>query len=340
MASIIKSLRLLADATRLRLLLVLEQAELTVAEVQEILSMGQSRISTHLAQLKRAGLVRDRRAGKHIYYGLAPADDTVDPSRARLREIVTASAKEIPESATDRVALELVLRKRENRAREYFNRLAGKFGRSYCPGRSWQGMAHMLLGLMPPMVIADLGAGEGTLSQLLARTARKVIAVDNSEKMVEFGSNLAREHGFANLEYRLGDIQSPPIDPESVDLVIFSQALHHASQPGRAIAAAQRILKPGGRMVILDLLSHNFEQARELYADLWLGFSELELHQMLEENGFSDIDISVVSREEESPHLQTVLAMANKATGHSREEMADHHRVRVSTTDAPELAHA
>ena len=313
MSSIVKSLRLLADETRLRLLLLLEQAELTVAEVQEILNMGQSRISAHLAQLKRAGLVQSRRAGKHIYYGLAPVADAADPTRARLREIVAASAKEIPESATDRVALGLVLRKREDRAREYFNRLAGKFGRSYCPGRSWQGMAHMLLSLLPPMVIADLGAGEGTLSQLLARTARQVIAVDNSEKMVEFGAALAREHGFANLEYRLGDIQSPPIEAGSVDLAIFSQALHHASQPARAVAAAHGILKPGGRLVILDLLSHNFEQARELYADLWLGFSELELHQLLDAAGFVDVEISVVAREEQSPYLQTLLATARKA---------------------------
>lgn len=308
MSSIIKSLRLLADATRLRLLLLLEQAELTVAEIQEILAMGQSRISTHLAQLKRAGLVADRRAGKHIYYGLAPVDDGADLARARLREIVAASAKEIPESARDRVALGLVLRKREDRAREYFNRLAGKFGRSYCPGRSWQGMAHMLLGLLPPLVIADLGAGEGTLSQLLARTARQVIAVDNSEKMVEFGSNLAREHGFANLEYRLGDIQAPPIAAESVDLAIFSQALHHASQPAKALGAAYGIVKPGGRVIILDLLSHGFEQARELYADLWLGFNELEMLQMLEGAGFTGVEVSIVSREEQSPNLQTLLA--------------------------------
>ena len=311
MAAIIKSLRLLADGTRLRLLLLLEQAELTVAEIQEILNMGQSRISTHLAQLRSAGLVRDRRAGKHIYYGAAPADGP-ETSRARLREIVAASADEIPESALDRVALSLVLRKREDRAREYFNRLAGKFGRSYCPGRSWQGLAHMLLGLLPPMVIADLGAGEGTLSQLLARTAERVIAVDNSEKMVEFGATLAREHGYTNLEYRLGDIQSPPIAAGSVDLAIFSQALHHASQPGRAIAAAHAILKPGGRVVILDLLSHGFEQARELYADIWLGFSELELHQLLDQNGFTVGDVSVVSREEAAPHLQTVLATGVK----------------------------
>ena len=312
MASIIKSFRLLADGTRLRLLLLLEQAELTVAEIQEILNMGQSRISSHLAQLKSAGLVGARRAGKHIYYGAAPAEGAAETSRARLREIVAASADDVPESATDRVALGLVLRKREDRAREYFNRLAGKFGRSYCPGRSWQGLSHMLLGLLPPMVVADLGAGEGTLSQLLARTAERVIAVDNSEKMVEFGAALAREHGFANLEYRLGDMQSPPIAAGSVDLAIFSQALHHASQPGRAVAAAHAILKPGGRLVILDLLSHGFEQARELYADLWLGFSELELHQLLDQNGFAVGDVSVVARDAEPPHLQTILATATR----------------------------
>ena len=130
--------------------------------------------------------------------------------------------------------------------------------------------------------------------------------------MVEYGANLAREHGFKNLEYRLGDIQTPPIEPGSVDLAIFSQALHHASQPARAVAGAQQILKPGGRLVILDLLSHGFEQARELYADLWLGFSELELHQLLEGSGFEQIDVSVVAREEESPHLQTILRTAAK----------------------------
>ncbi len=310
-ASIVKSLRLLADATRLRLLLLLEQAELTVAEIQEILGMGQSRISTHLAQLRAAGLVRDRRAGKNIYYGPAPLEPT-DRSRARLREIVQASAGEITESAQDRAALNLVLRKREDRARDYFNRIAGKYGRSHCPGRSWRALAHVLLPLLPPLVIADLGAGEGELAQLLAGGAKRVIAVDSSEKMVEFGSASAREHGCKNLEYRLGDIQNPPIDPESVDLALFSQALHHAANPGGAIVAAHRILKPGGRVMILDLLSHGFEQARELYADLWLGFSEVELEQMLAAAGFTDVKIAVVARDEKPHPFQTVLATGRK----------------------------
>ncbi len=162
------------------------------------------------------------------------------------------------------------------------------------------------------MTIVDLGAGEGTLSQLLAKNARKVIAVDNSPKMVEFGSKLAKKHGFKNLEYRLGDIEDPPIAKESVDLAILSQALHHAIKPERAIESAYRILKKNGRIVVLDLLSHNFDKARELYADRWLGFSEVKLHELLEQSGFRDVDVSVVSRETQNPHFQTVFATGVK----------------------------
>src|SRR2546423_7653018 len=310
MASTINFLRLLADPTRLRLLLLLEQEELSVAELQDILGMGQSRISTHLAQLKRAGVVTDRRAGKNVYYGAK--SNGQDSRRSRVAELTRILAREIPEASDDRSSLKLVLRKRQDKAREYFDELAGKFGRSYVPGRSWQAVAHALIPLIPSGVIVDLGAGEGTLSQLLASNARKVIAIDNSPKMVEFGSKLARKHGFKNLEYRLGDIQEPPVDNNSVDLAIFSQALHHAIRPERAIAAAHRMLKKNGRVMILDLLSHRFEKARELYADHWLGFSEVRLHELLENAGFKDIDVRVVSREKQSPYFQTVFATGVK----------------------------
>lgn len=308
MASIVKSLRLLAETTRLRLLLLLQQEELSVAELQEILGMGQSRISSHLAQLKAAKLVQDRRAGKNIYYALRREN----PVQEQIAALVQASAKEIPEAARDKTALKLALKKRNDKAREYFNHLAGKFGRSYCPGRTWKGVAHLLLTLIGPITVADLGAGEGTLAQLLARHARRVIAIDSSEKMVEFGVGLARAHGFKNLEYRLGDIEEPPIPANSVDLAILSQALHHAMHPERAIASAHRILKKNGRIAILDLLAHHFEKARELYADTWLGFSEVQLHQMLKAAGFTKIAIDVVARETQSPHLQTVFATAIK----------------------------
>ncbi|MEI6278584.1 MAG: metalloregulator ArsR/SmtB family transcription factor [Verrucomicrobiae bacterium] len=306
MSSTIKSLRALSDSTRLRLLLLLAGEELTVAELQEILGMAQSRISASLGPLKREGLACARRVGKNIFYSSKGDAEGV------VAAILESAREDLPEAARDRAALVLTIRKRKDRAAEYFNKLAGRFGRMYVPGRSWQALAHALLGLLPPMVIADLGAGEGTLAQLMARTAKKVIAVDNSEKMVEFGSALAREHGFRNLEYRLGDVEAPPVEPKSVDLVLFSQVLHHVPNPQRALTASCRILKPGGRIAILDLASHGYEQARELYAHVWLGFAELELLQMLKKAGFSKIHSSIVSRESEVPHFQTLLVTATK----------------------------
>src|SRR5208283_61331 len=309
MQSTLNLLRTLSDPTRARLMNLLQSEELSVAEIQEILGMGQSRISTHLAQLKRAGLVQDRRVGKNNYYSWSPAGPIKEPE---LRSLIGLAIADLPEATSDQSSLKHVIAQRKNRTREYFNKLAGKFGRSYCPGRSWQALAYFFLSTMPPIDVADLGAGEGTLSQILAKRARKVIAVDLSERMVEVGAQLAREHGFSNLEFRLGDLEEPPIAENSIDLAIFSQALHHANSPQKAMAAAGKILRPGGQVVILDLLAHGFEQARDLYADLWLGFSEVELVHLLEQAGFREIEVQVVSKEINSPHFQTVLATGVK----------------------------
>jgi len=194
MASILQSLRALSEPTRLRLLALLLDEELTVAELQEALGMGQSRISASLGLLRRQGLVLDRRVGKNIYYAAVLA--AVEP----LRTVLSSAVSELAEAHRDQQALQMVLNKRRDRAADYFDKLAGKFGRTYVPGRSWQALAHGLLRLLPPLVIADMGAGEGTLSQLLARTAKQVIAIDNSPKMVEFGAKIALENGFTNLE--------------------------------------------------------------------------------------------------------------------------------------------
>jgi ubiquinone/menaquinone biosynthesis C-methylase UbiE/biotin operon repressor len=304
MASILKSLRLAADPNRLRVLLLLEKEELSVAELQDVLSKGQSQISTHLAQLKQAGLVDDRRMGKNSFYRLtAPAE---------LMEVLRQAAGEVPEVSDDEEALRLVVRKRQDHMRRYFDELAGKFGRQYVPGRSWKGVAEALLKLMPPLVIADLGAGEGTISQLMAQRAKSVIAIDNSVKMVEFGAELAKKHGISNLEYRLGDLEDVPIPSGSVDLAFLSQALHHAAHPEKAIAEAWRILKPGGRVEILDLNRHHFEEAREMYADLWLGFTELEIEKYLKGAGFRNVETAIVYRETEAPYFETVLGTGEK----------------------------
>lgn len=312
MPSFLTSLKLLSDPTRIRILRLLREQELSVAELQEILAMGQSRISTQLAQLKKEGLVEDRRSGKNILYGVIESKGSNRHVMERVFSIVEAGAEEIPEAQRDQEALALTLRKRSDKSRAYFDQLAGKFGRKYVPGRSWKGLAETMLKLMAPQIIADLGAGEGTLSQLMARRAEKVIAIDNSEKMVEFGAGLAKEHGYTNLEFRLGDIEKVPIHDAEVDLALLSQALHHALKPRLAIEEAFRILKPGGRVVILDLLKHNFEDARNLYADVWLGFAEIEIIEFLKSAGFENVNISIVDRETEAPNFQTLLAIGHK----------------------------
>ena len=307
MRSITKSLRVLGDTHRLRTLLLLAQEELSVAELQEILQVGQSTISTHLALLKNAGLVEGRRAGKNIWYRFVPESGVLG-----LLGPLRDSAQEIPEAKHDQAALALVLRKRQDKTRAFFDDMAGRLGREYVPGRSWQSIAEALLQLLPRLVIADLGAGEGALSMLLARSAEQVIAVDNSDRMVELGRALAQKQGVNALEYRKGDLEAVPIDDGTVDVALFSQSLHHAMHPERAVGEAWRILKPGGRITILDLLQHRFAEARELYADVWLGFTEVELENLLGKAGFEKIFTDVVHKEVEAPFFQTVLATAVK----------------------------
>jgi len=377
MPSIVKILRVVADPNRLRILLLLRSEELSVAELQEILTMGQSTISTHLSQLKQASLVEDRRTGKSSLYRLTSnrltnesghdfsrlsaegrnesghdfsrlsaegrnesghdfsrlsaegrnesghdfsrADDANERTGALapenssfLHELLAQAAAEIPEAPADLAAMRLVLRKRQDKMRTFFDSVAGRLGKDYVPGKSWKSLAEALLRLMPPMVIADLGAGEGSSALLLSQSAVRVIAVDTSANMLEVARDQALRAGILNVEYRLGDMEEIPIDSSTVDLAFFSQSLHHALHPARALAEAHRILQPGGRIVILDLVKHRFEEARELYADEWLGFSESDLESMLQQSGFTNIQTSIVHKEPDPPHFQTLLAVANK----------------------------
>lgn len=309
MTSTLKSLRALSDQTRLRLLALLEHEELSVNELQEVTRLGQSRISTHLGQLQDAGLVQSRREGKRTFYRLNPA---ADATAREFIELAIRGAREMTEHEGDQLNLKRLLARRREQAQIFFNQVAGRFDRVYGPGRSWQAFGHLLLRILPPLVVADLGAGEGLLSELLARRCKQVIAVDNSEKIVEFGARKAKKNGLKNLEFRLGDLQNPPIEPESVDLVILSQALHHAENPALALQSAHRLLRPGGAVMILDLRQHAFEEARKLYGDRWLGFAEADLHRWLEAAGFKQIEISTVAREEEPPHFETLLASGTK----------------------------
>src|SRR5207253_5917978 len=247
MSATLKSLRALSDPTRLRIVALLEKDELSVNELQEITRMGQSRISTHLGLLQDSGLVQSRREGKRTIYKLT---QQTNGTAGEFVQLASRGARELAEHASDQINLKRILNRRQEQAQVFFNQVAGRFDRVYGPGRSWQAFGHLLLRILPPLMAADLGAGEGLLSELLARRCKKVIAVDNSEKIVAFGAAKARKNNLKNLEFRLGDLQSPPIEAESMDLVVLSQALHHAEQPAKAIASTHKILRPRGQLMI------------------------------------------------------------------------------------------
>ena len=298
-------LKLLSDPTRVRLISLLRAEELSVGELSEILDMAQSRISSQLAQLRANDLVQDRREGKKAFYILQP---NLSAQAVTLLSAACEAVAEEKELVEDKSNLNRVLQKRRAHQEQYFNLIAGKLGKNYCPGRSWEAIGHLALKLAPKIEVADLGAGEGLISQLLARRVAKVWCIDNSPRMVEVGTELAAKNGLANLTYKLGDIETVPLPDRSVDLAILSQALHHAQHPDVAIQEAYRILKPGGQLLLLDLKAHTFEKAREIYADVWLGFSENSLHGFIRSAGFDQVEVTTVSREEQAPYFETLLA--------------------------------
>jgi ubiquinone/menaquinone biosynthesis C-methylase UbiE len=300
----------LGDRSRLRLLALLLGDELSVAELQQVLRLSQPTISNHLGILRGAHLVHSRREGQRIYYALHPELST---STQQLFQAALLTLDESGDRLKDQSALAEILDKRRQEAQAYFNRIAGRLGKAHCPGRTWSSIGPLLAQLIPSSaVIADLGAGEGWLSLLLAQRAAQVIAIDHSQKMVEFATSELKSKGIANLEYRLGDLTNPPIEPASIDLAIMSQALHHTPNPSQAIRAAFQLLKKGGQLVILDLHHHHFDQARDTFGDYWLGFSETDLRLWCKRAGFSQINFQLLEPDAEPPKLQSILLGAIK----------------------------
>jgi DNA-binding transcriptional ArsR family regulator len=166
MSATLKALRALSDSTRLRIMALLERDELSVNELQEITRMGQSRISTHLRLLQDAALVQSRREGKRTFYKF---NEQADKSAREFIALAIKGARELPEHDSDEVNLKRIVARRKQQEQVYFNQVAGRFDRSYGPGRSWQAFGQLLLRMLPPLTVADLGSGEGLLSELLAR---------------------------------------------------------------------------------------------------------------------------------------------------------------------------
>ncbi len=298
-------LKALGDETRLRILNLLEQEELSGTDLIEILNMGQSRVSTHLTLLREVGLVADRRVGRRSYYHVLPGQPR-DLLVHVLGDVRTDG--DAPEFAADLSGLEALRKRRKEEARSYFDRVAASFGDQILPGRTWEGLSRALLRLAPRVRYVDLGIGDGLLTLMLAEIAESVTAVDLSPEMLDHLRQRAEALHINNIELVPGDIEKLPLPDESFDVAVLSQALHHAEQPLLALREARRILVPGGRVLIIDLIAHTEDWVREKLQHRHLGFGEEPLRAMLAEAGFDTADVQRAARDPHPPHFMTVVA--------------------------------
>jgi ubiquinone/menaquinone biosynthesis C-methylase UbiE/biotin operon repressor len=299
-------LRALADETRMRILHLLAEQELSGTDLMEILNVGQSRISTHLALLKEVGLVQDRKAGRRTYFSIAPG-----PAAGFWEDVRKENASS-PEFAADTAGLRALEERQRSERRAYFDRVAASFGDELLPGRTWEGLARAVLQLAPRARYADLGIGDGLLTLMLAEVAAQVTAVDLSAQMLGQLAARAKAKGISNIEYVESDIEDLPLADASHDVVVASQALHHARSPARCLAEARRLLVRGGRLLVIDLLAHTEEWVREKLEHQHLGFTEQGLEELVAQAGFERVRVVRAARDPQPPHFMTLIATAVK----------------------------
>jgi SAM-dependent methyltransferase len=307
--------RLLGDEARLRLLRLVAAEQLNVSELTSIMGLAQSGVSRHLGLLKDAGLVEEQRDGGFTFFRLAPAlrggENGFGPLWPLLRDHFAAAAA-TREGRGDDARLEEIRRVRK----ENFDEHGAGERRQIVPGRSWAAWARALGHLLPPLDVADLGCGEGYLTIEAARFGRKVIAVDRSETVLARAKQAAARRKLKNIEWKRGELEALPLKDASVDVALLSQALHHAGDPARALAEAVRIVRPGGRVLVLDLRRHEEQWVQDRLGDRWLGFEDAELQRLLADAGLTDIKVTVGARRHRDPF--TVLIASGTKAGQKR----------------------
>jgi len=302
---------LLGDEARLRLLRVLDKDRFNVKELTGILGLAQSGVSRHLGLLKESQLVVEERDGAYSFYRLAPSvKDARSPLWPLLQSQFDAAGASTMVKA-DESRLQEVLRLR----RENFEHVGPdtRDGRQLVPGRSWAAWSRALGMLLPPLDVADLGCGEGYLTVETARWANHVTAVDRSPGVLARAKALAARKKLNNITWKKGELEHVPIETGAMDVALLSQALHHAAEPTEALAEAARILKPGGRLLILDLRPHDEAWVRDKLGDRWFGFSDEHLSGLLTRAGFSDIRVALGARRTNDP-FAVLLAVGTKKT--------------------------
>jgi len=310
--------RLLGDDARLRILRLLDAERLNVTELTSILGIAQSGVSRHLGLLKEAGLVEERKDGGFTYFRLSPSLQSGDNGFGPVWPLLQAqfdSTAHTAEGRADAARLEEVRRVRK----ENFDEHGAESERGQIvPGRSWAAWARALGHLLPQLEIADLGCGEGYLTIEASRFAKRVIAVDRSDAVLDRARESAKRRGIKNVEWKRGEIEKLPIKDASVDVALLSQALHHADDPAKALAEAVRIVRPGGRVLLLELRRHEERWVTERLGDKWLGFEDDELKRLLEAAGLSGVKVSVGARRPRDPFTVLIASGAKTAASFSR----------------------
>lgn len=298
----------LADSTRSRLLLVLERHELTVSELCVILQLPQSTISRHLKVLGDDGWVTSRADGTSRYYRML---ETPGEWAGRLWEVVRDDVNRSPTAIQDREREEAVLTDRRRRSREYFSSVAGRWHEVRQELFGHQVDLQLALAMLDPhATVGDLGCGTGHLSGLLAPHVARVVAVDASAEMLL----AARERlaAYPNVEVRLSDLERLPIESDSLDIALLSLVLHYIAEPARVLAEAWRALKPGGRVIVLDMTPHDREDLRQAMGHVWTGFPEQQVRAWLGEAGFGDVTIGPLPTDAQAKGPRLFVARGRK----------------------------
>jgi len=300
-------LRLLGDSTRLRLLRVLSLESLNVSELTAVVGVAQSGVSRHLGLLKDAELVAEERAGAFSWYRLSDAF-SANGSRPSLHAwLADEFARTSATTRADDARLEEVRRLRKDTFRVH-----GDERRQLVPGRSWPAWARALGLLLPAVDVADLGCGDGHLTVEAARWAHHVTAVDRSADVLARGRELAKRRKLGNITWKRGELERLPIKAATMDIALLSHALHHADHPERAVAEAHRILRPGGRVLVLELREHEENWVRATLGDRWLGFSEAKLRGLLQDAGFEQPVVRLGARRSADPFAVIVATGTKK----------------------------
>ncbi|GAB4115601.1 MAG: metalloregulator ArsR/SmtB family transcription factor [Wenzhouxiangellaceae bacterium] len=281
---------------------LLEAEELSVAELAAITHLAQPRVSTHLARLKEAGLVCDRRAGVSVYYR-ATSGEPSSPAHALWRTLAAQTDDPLLQQDLDHIDRVLAERSKE---RNWADSVAGDMERHYSPGRTWETTARALMRLLDLGDVLDIAAGDGVTAELLAAQSRSMVCVDSSDKVIEAGQQRTRE--IDNVSYHKADMHALPLDDASFDTVLMLHALTYSREPARAVAEAARVLRPGGMLLLATLERHSHEQIVANYDHLNHGFTAGELSSMAQQAGLQSVRVKQATRESRPPHF-TVLTL-------------------------------